>query len=696
MQNQTQDPELQIAVTESPTHDQVGTVVLDPPAPPAGPDGTTERGSIHSSGPRAATDQGGTRMGSERHRECVEQQQEYMGSLSDDFSFTLFNARTALESQRRSGYRTTAAAAREIVDNAIEAGASDVHIVCHSQKGRKSVSAMAIIDNGSGMIPDMIRAALTWGSGTHLSDHDFIGKFGFGLPNSSINQTRRVEVYSRTASSEPFRMCYLDINEFAEHGQQVIGPPQEQELPDWVKKYLKRAKLDLASGTVVVWVAPDRLSYRKVSTLKEHLLDDFGVVYRYILRRPDETADSERPQIVIEGVQVAPVDPLFLDPRSRFYEPAVGTGEDGGGAVVVVDRDILVKFREDAESGERHLERVLPGDSVDPSASDVLALENINVRIARFPVGFVLGSKRSAKDQGRPEAYYRWNIRKSRRGISFVRANREIETVDAFPRRDQDVASGLGKWPLLQGYAYHWAIEIRVTPGLDEAMGITNDKQSVRPLEDLWRVLHEEDIDTLLQAEQAWQKKAREKRKEDVELTRPDTPTKAELAAQVADSARGEPVRPHGPHREKSEEDIKKAAESESKNTNEKLDEAEDRIRSLANKHRYRIEYFENEYGPFYEPEMDTGQFVIRVNKAHPFFKTLYAEVLGTAAKDAVDVLLITLGRSELTVAEEQLSLFYQVQRRDKWSPFLKDALGWLSQAEAPVEEELDLVGEQG
>ena len=51
----------------------------------------------------------------------VERQTKYLAKLPEDFSFPLFNAAQALESQRRSGYRNTAAAAREIVDNAIEA-----------------------------------------------------------------------------------------------------------------------------------------------------------------------------------------------------------------------------------------------------------------------------------------------------------------------------------------------------------------------------------------------------------------------------------------------------------------------------------------------------------------------------------------------------------------------------------------------
>jgi hypothetical protein len=51
---------------------------------------------------------------------------------------------------------------------------------------------------------------LSWGGGTQFDDPDFIGKFGFGLPNASINQTRRVEVYTRAKGSKETFVAWLD------------------------------------------------------------------------------------------------------------------------------------------------------------------------------------------------------------------------------------------------------------------------------------------------------------------------------------------------------------------------------------------------------------------------------------------------------------------------------------------------------
>src|SRR5439155_13627439 len=232
----------------------------------------------------------------------IERQQKQLDQLGDDFDFPLFNSRRALESQRRSGYRNTAAAAREIVDNAIEAGATKVHIILERpQQGdrkqhqrRDAVTSVAFVDNGSGMLSKMSRFALSWGGGTHFDDPEFIGKFGFGLPNASINQTRRVEVYTRTSGSEPFMKAWLDISDYTgESSSQSVPPPQPAELPQFVSSYLDRNKLPMEHGTVVVWVEPDRLTYNSGASLKEHLVDDFGATYRYLLKNFE---------LVVEGV----------------------------------------------------------------------------------------------------------------------------------------------------------------------------------------------------------------------------------------------------------------------------------------------------------------------------------------------------------------------------------------------------------
>src|SRR3954468_9646097 len=91
----------------------------------------------------------------------LERQEKYLAELPKNFSFPLFNTKRALESQRQNGYRSTAVAAREIVDNSLEAKADKVHVVFDTSlnKTREIVTSVAFIDNGAGMVKNMARFA---------------------------------------------------------------------------------------------------------------------------------------------------------------------------------------------------------------------------------------------------------------------------------------------------------------------------------------------------------------------------------------------------------------------------------------------------------------------------------------------------------------------------------------------------------
>src|SRR6266568_547490 len=601
----------------------------------------------------------------------VERQKKYLARLPKGFTFPLFNAKQALMSQRRNGYRNTAVAAREIVDNAVEAGAKSVHIVFETKRhGTKDiVTSIAFIDDASGMVPDMARYALSWGGGTHFDEPGFIGRFGFGLPNSSINQTLRTEVYTRTDKAEKITKAWLDASDVPEHGLQTIPPPETGELPAFVRKYLDRNGMKFECGTVVVWVEPDRLTYRTPASLKEHLLDDFGVTYRYLLRDFD---------LQVETAKVEPVDPLFLEPAARYHMP-----EEDGGAQKVAERSLAVKLYRDDVVGGLHLQKLdatevekLKGPK--PSKGNVLAVGTIYIRVARLPLGFAVGRKGEGGIEPLDEfAKHRFEIRQSRRGMSFVRGGREIETVDVFPRSGRDVSSGLGDWPLLQSYAYHWGIEVRFGAELDDVFGITNDKQRVRPIEDFWRLLHDEEVDALLSRENSWQHAQREARAKARREPQPSPePTPAELSAAAVDTIVGRPT-PIPEHelaevREKFEEAVAHEAEISGKS----LDEAATAIAEEGKRRPYRFEYFEEASGPFYRPEWGlSGQIVIWVNRKHSFYDALYTAPMGKLAQEALNLFLIALGKGELKATDATARLWYEEQRANVWSQFLSTAM---------------------
>ena len=613
----------------------------------------------------------------------LERQDAHLAKLPTGYEFPLFNGRQAVESQRKSGYQSTARAAREIVDNALEAGAKNVWIALRraGDSGKRSkhqrkntVTGVAFIDDGPGMRPQMARYALSWGGGTRGDDPSFIGKFGFGLPNSSINQTRRVEVYSRTSGDAPWHMTYLDINEVPQFGLVSIAPAVEKEPPAWVRQHMKSRKIDVGSGTVVVWDQPDRLTYTQATNLKEHLRHDFGVVYRYLL---------DRLTIHVEDSTVKMVDPLFLHPDSMFYAPA-----EEGGAIRQNELELTVGFFRDPDTGSPRMQLLKDMEDLEEARAEGHTVSTLEVIVARLPYGFALGEK---KHRG-TDAYKRYEIRKKRRGMSFVRAGREIETVDAFPRSASDVAAGLGDWPLLQSYAYHWGIELRFRPELDDAFGIGNDKQTVRPVEDLWRVLVAAEVDKAARAENRWQTKERrndEKRRTIEEVSDPERTNPAAVAAAEAEGLIGAQQLPDEriqEAREVLQEEIERRVTEEGATP----DEAKEAIEREAKKKRYGIGFFDSDGGVFFRPTSGNGlQTVAEINKQHPFFESFYARLIELGdprARQAVDLLLLALARAEMS-AEGTKRVAYEHDRKYAWSQFLGTSLRILEQLEHSMEE---------
>ena len=114
----------------------------------------------------------------------------------------IIDAYLGLTALRQAGYRSTATAVAELVDNSIEAEASNIDIIAISKevlintRTSNQVQKIAVLDNGDGMTTDILENCLSLGWGTRLNTREGLGRFGFGLKGASISQARRVEVYS--------------------------------------------------------------------------------------------------------------------------------------------------------------------------------------------------------------------------------------------------------------------------------------------------------------------------------------------------------------------------------------------------------------------------------------------------------------------------------------------------------------------
>ena len=101
---------------------------------------------------------------------------------AEGFKFGLTVADAFVRGIRDIGYRSTATALDELIDNAMQAEAKSVHLVFDfPDDAAAKPNAIAVLDDGHGMDPDMIRLALIWG-GTHREDD----RSGFGRTLSCV------------------------------------------------------------------------------------------------------------------------------------------------------------------------------------------------------------------------------------------------------------------------------------------------------------------------------------------------------------------------------------------------------------------------------------------------------------------------------------------------------------------------------
>lgn len=202
----------------------------------------------------------------------------------------LVRADTALRSFRDAGYGLGDAVA-EAVDNAIQAGAKQVHIDWigedvqegRSRKGAFEVQSLAMADDGVGIPPDLLPHVLTVGFSTRYGSRDGIGRFGVGFKLASLSQARRLEVYtmpaflksveqknadgSKTWSfAEPniekrVFMVYLDLDEIETGAQEFYEAKEVTGFPAEFEHLVEGAD----SGTMIVWRKTDRLNAKGVS-----------------------------------------------------------------------------------------------------------------------------------------------------------------------------------------------------------------------------------------------------------------------------------------------------------------------------------------------------------------------------------------------------------------------------------------------
>lgn len=217
--------------------------------------------------------------------------------------YSIVDEQAFILTTRDTGYRSTAAAISELIDNAVQAGAGRIHVDIWQQGvGPERELFVAVQDDGSGMDGRTLRTALRFGGSTRFNDRTGQGRFGMGLPNSMASQARRLEVYS-WVPKRPSLYCYIDIDEIRAGEMTEVPPCVRRVVP---MEFRHRCANSKNSGTLVLWSKCDRLDARKATTVARRIERPIAQRFRYFI--------WGGVKVYINGQEVPAYDPLMLKP----------------------------------------------------------------------------------------------------------------------------------------------------------------------------------------------------------------------------------------------------------------------------------------------------------------------------------------------------------------------------------------------
>jgi hypothetical protein len=578
-------------------------------------------------------------------RTDLEAQHAYLESLRErGFDFNLMVADAFVRGIRDIGYKSTGTALNEQNDNGIQAGAENVHVVFGFDGPENKPTKIAIVDDGHGMEPGMLRASVLWG-GTHReNDRTGFGRYGYGLPSSSVSIGRRFTVYSRIAG-EPFQSVTLDVDDLGsgtyrdEAGQIVVPEPSPEELPAWVQEYIDEYLghfVDgLAHGTVVVIEKIDRLSYKTTVSLQTHLLQTFGVTYRNFVPR--------LVKIWVNGHLAEPVDPLFTTPGYRFYD---------------LDED--------------------RAESLEPTAIEVKDEKGnvqgvIKVRYSYLPPTFPRKDK--TQEGGPRNTNARFAIMKEyNRGIIVLRNGRQIDVVTQSP------------WTTFQNNDRFWGVEIDFPAVLDQEFSITTSKQQVVISERIWQALEQAGVYRVIR--DLRKRYDQESKALKVRLEEENKKRASEQAMEDAQRFKARKPGADAERREQGRRQLEEQARKLAQQSGRPFELVERELQLETQDRPYKVEVASVPGGlPFYWVEPRGAQTVLYFNSAHRFYTDVYAGPGSTPRlRAAMEVLLFVLGENELDATGDR-QLFYQTERV-AWSNDLNTALNRLDQIASIADEE--------
>ena len=367
-----------------------------------------------------------------------------------DADRTLFPASVTIRAIRDSRYHNTAYAIAELIDNSIEANAEQIELLCMEESrivkspGRQQVSGIAVLDNGTGMDVKTLFDALKFGGGTRhtpTTGHGKIGKYGMGLPTSSMSQCKRVDVWTWQDGLDSAWHSSIDADNIEQGDDLVPYPDQEIPIPDVWRHAGSDEIYRSRSGTLVVWSELDKIHWKTTRAIINNTSREVGRIHRHfidadITRIRAASFLENRPKEPVYEASVVANDPLYLmkptsTPKPWDNEPMFTQWTTKDYPVTVGGQDVTIE---------------------------------VKYSIARPEA---LKTELVTQNPGATEHGYhaRHNI-----GVSVVREYREIVLEDAFLREGGSAENPQNRW---------WGCEVNFPRACDELFGVDHNKQMV-------------------------------------------------------------------------------------------------------------------------------------------------------------------------------------------------------------------------
>lgn len=413
-----------------------------------------------------------------------------------------------VQSMRSSGYKSTDYAVAELIDNSIQAKAPDVVITVVERVSIASVRKTStaheiwVLDNGQGMDPDLAEEAVSFGGSDRYDDRSGMGRFGMGLPQASVSQCVRTDVWTWQDSDPRDAVAVrLDLEEVEQGIDEVpsaLQPGQDsyEPLPPWVldvyENHMERATVAgqeaTPSGTAIRWSKLDRVRWAKGETIIQHIEFLLGRIYRRFLTGEaigSVTGNSLRTRIKIVVVQAE-------DLERGAFEIAPRTLRPNDPMHIAIPREDVLEYYE--RGNPDYAPKARQEENVDEDGDPIPPLIPVYDRppFQQFhpPKLFPLHDRNGVKhtvqvrtsrvtDEGRPATVSQAGADTHQgphfarnRGVSIMRADREVCMDDTYYYDAPD---------------RFWSVEVSFPPALDEVFGVTNNKQDVPHFKELCR-----------------------------------------------------------------------------------------------------------------------------------------------------------------------------------------------------------------